>query len=112
MRLALFFVLPLLVGCASVSDLNDAAPVAVYHSPHGRSAVADCLLDRLGSSGVRPERQDSVNTSVLRFTSMDQWTSPGLYLFTIEDEGTGSLIEARMPHGFVKRGLPIAQTCF
>jgi hypothetical protein len=75
-------------------------------------AVANCLLDRLGGSGVLPQRADSVGATTLRFASIDQWTNPGLYLFTIRDDRGGSIIEARMPRGFATRGLPTAKTCF
>jgi hypothetical protein len=112
----LILCLPLILGgCAAINEtahLDAQAPVGVYHSAKARSEVADCLLNRLSGSGMRPEQQISSGETMLRFTSTDQWTSPGLYLFTINDEGSGSVVEARMPHGFVKRGLPTAETCF
>jgi hypothetical protein len=109
-----FFILclPLVAGCASTAHLDQAAPLAVFHSASARPAVANCLLDRLGGSGMMPQRTESVGTTTLRFTSIDQWTSPGLYLFTIRDDRAGSIVEARMPKGFAKRGLPTAETCF
>jgi hypothetical protein len=107
LALAAFLVLP---ACAA--RLENAAPVAIQQSVKSRDAVADCLLNRLSGSARRPERHDSPGKTTLRFTSLDQWTSPGLYLFTISDAGTGSLVEARMPRGFVARGLPTAETCF
>jgi hypothetical protein len=104
--------LPLLAACASTAHLDQAAPLATFHSASARTVVAKCLLDRLSGSGVTPQRTDSVGATTVRFTSTDQWTNPGLYLFTIRDDSGGSVVEARMPRAFAKRGLPTAETCF
>lgn len=101
----------LLAGCAT-PDVPSAAPYATYHSAKARRAVVECLLNRLSGSSIRPTRTDTPGVTSIHFTSVDQWTNPAAYLFTVADEGAGSTIEARLPGGFAKRALPTAETCF
>lgn len=101
-----------LTACASTAELANSQPVRTYYSTNSRAEIAKCLLDRMGGSGMRPERADSSGVTRLRFTSLNQWSNPGLYLFTVRDKNAGSLVEARIPHGFEKLGLPTAETCF
>lgn len=102
----------LMAGCTETANLDRSAPIGTFQSTKLRSAIAECLLNRLSGNAMRPEQNVGAHETTLRFTSTDQWTNPGLYLFTIRDAPSGSVVEARMPHGFVKRGLPSAETCF
>lgn len=101
----------LLAGCAT-PDVPTAAPYATYRSAKARAAIVECLLNRLSGNSIRPTRTDAPGVTSIHFTSVDQWTNPAAYLFTVTDEGAGSTIEARLPGGFAKRALPTAETCF
>jgi hypothetical protein len=69
-------------------------------------------LNRMGGPRYRPEVHEGPAETTVGLASYDQWTSPGTFLFTIRDAPHGSVVEARTYKGFVKSGLPTAETCF
>lgn len=100
----------LLSACAGTMENMAAKPAdGVYKSARGRTAVADCLLDRVSSDELVPQRQVSDHQTTIGFASRGIAMQPAIYLFVIRDNGAGSTIEARR---FAKASLANAETCF
>lgn len=111
MKAPLFLAAMMLAGCVSSVQMVQQAPFSVVHSDKSRSAVADCLLDRVSSDGLRPERTEDAGVTTIGFTSADALIRPrpAIYLFTVRDADTGSTIEVRR---LGKAPLATAETCF
>lgn len=113
MRLAAAVAALTLCGCASTAELANHPPKRIYHSDKARDAVAECLLNRLADTAdLRPEKQVSPSVTIVAFTGRGGILKPGIYHFTIRDEGPGSIIEVRTITGGVQMGMPTAETCF
>lgn len=101
-----------LAGCVTTAEeMPKYPPKRIYHSQKPRSAVADCILDRLSSPERQPVRQEGADRTVVAFVY------PGpkrdtFYHFTMVDGPGGTLVEARMLKGLMKVALPAAETCF
>jgi hypothetical protein len=109
MRAPFLIFLAALAGCATTADMAAKPASAVYHSHNARAAVADCLLNRVSDTDMWPERKVGPDVTTIGFTARDSATHTGIYLFTIRDEGTGSVTEARR---FAHAPLSYAETCF
>lgn len=111
MRIFVSILTILLCSCAGTADMAARAPDRVYHSTKSRDVVAECLLDRVSESGLEPERTIGEGVTTIAFTSADALIrpKPAIYMFTIRDERTGSVIEMRR---LGKAQLTIAETCF
>lgn len=110
MKAALFTLLLGLSACASTAEMASEAPAKVYHSRQGRDAVAECLLNRVSSDELTPKKQVDGAETTVGFTGRGGLAAkPGIYLFTIRDEGSGSVTEARR---FAHASLANAETCF
>jgi hypothetical protein len=111
MRLFLVAGTVLLGGRAGTAEMSARAPDRIYHSANSRSAVAECLLNRVSESGLAPERTVGDGVTTVAFTSADALVrpKPAVYVFTIRDTATGSVIEMRR---LGKAQLATAETCF
>ena len=89
--------------------MSSAPAARVYHSAKPRAAIAECLLNRVGSDDMTPHRTDAEGTTTLGFTGRGLAMKPAIYQFSIRDDGAGSVIEARR---FAKANLANAETCF
>lgn len=100
-----------LCGCASTAELNRSAPDRIYRSADAPEAVAECLLDRVSSPDLRPERSAAGETITIAFTSADAIIRPrpAIYLFKIRSADSGSVVETRR---LGKAKLATAETCF
>lgn len=109
MRIATLALL-LLAGCTTTTQhLASSAPFEVVHSRLSRTAVADCLLNRLSSDEVIPTRDVAPSATTLSFNGLGMARHPAIYVFVIRDEQGGSSIEV---HRYAKSTLAAAETCF
>lgn len=102
----------LLAGCATTSQMAQRPADRTYSSSRPRAAIAECLLDRVTSADLIPERTVGAGITTIGFSSGGALRHPGIFLFTIRDAGNGSTIEARMLHGLLGYSLTTAETCF
>lgn len=108
MRIAVISLL--LSGCTTTSDkLAVKQPFEVVHSQQPRSAVVDCLLNRLTSDDLLPTRQVGATATTVAFNGHGLAANPAIYNFVIRDAPMGSVIEVRR---FAKSNLAAAETCF
>lgn len=99
-----------LTGCTTTSDkLAVKQPFQVVHSQQPRSAVVDCLMNRLTSDDLLPTRQVGATATTVAFNGHGWAANPAIYNFVIRDAPTGSVIEVRR---YAKSNLSVAETCF
>lgn len=92
-----------------MSHMAAEPPGRVYQSAKSRDVIADCLLDRVASPDLAPQRDDVGHVTNLGFTGPGMARKPAMYRFTIEDAGSGSMIEVRRYPGM---SLAAVETCF
>jgi hypothetical protein len=89
--------------------MAETAPFETVHSQKPRAAVADCLLDRVSSDELIPNRQVGASETTVAFNGRGLARKPAIYLFVIRDEASGSTVEVRR---YAKATLTAAETCF
>jgi hypothetical protein len=100
----------LLSACTTtIEGMANQPPASVYHSAKAREAIIDCLLNRVGSDELRPQRTEAEHATTLGFTGPGIARKPAMYLFTIRDEEKGAAVEVRRQAGM---SLANAETCF
>jgi hypothetical protein len=100
-----------LSGCVTTAEMATKPQFRVYNSGKPRGGVADCLLNRVTSPDLHPQRSDGPNATTVSFTSAGALLKPPptVYLFTIRDAAHGSATEVRrLGHS----DLTAAETCF
>lgn len=93
----------------TTAHLAAKAPFEVVHSQKPREVVADCLLNRVTSDEIIPDRQVGPTETQLAFNGRGLARQPAIYQFVIRDEGSGSVIDVRR---YAHSNLAAAETCF
>lgn len=100
----------LLSACTTtIERMANDPPARVYHSANTRNAIAECLLNRVGSDELTPRKTETEHTTTLGFTGPGLAMKPAMFLFMIRDDGAGSVVEVRRQAGM---NVANAETCF
>lgn len=98
-------------GCSTTATALKS-PIAVQASERSRTEVADCLLNRLASDDMKAQVDRGTSETVITFRhALDFLGGQPLWVFTVKDNGTGSVTEMRRSASTVG-GRQNAETCF